>query len=301
MNENLKQAYVQLGLPETVTREELNKRFDLLLKRRRALTTEEEIAAYEADFRAYKLILDTWDEQEIQKAEDERLAKYGRFSGTASKWETFMRLYRTHVILGIIGLLIVIFGGKALYDNYQHRQYLASLPPVDAKIMFIGNFGVTDTSGKTEELEKAIIAAYPEWKRVETVMTYLPRTGEGSDSLDMNYMQKAVVELAANRPDILILDEATVKWIGGQTGFQNLEQITADGKIAADDTRMQWGVNEDTGKNELYGVDILKSPFISELPINYNAKSIIIGVLNDKDKDKMLAFVKHIAEEPPVK
>ncbi|MEK3714515.1 hypothetical protein [Paenibacillus sp. FSL R7-0333] len=301
MNENLKQAYVQLGLPETVTREELNKRFDLLLKRRRALTTEEEIAAYEADFRAYKLILDTWDEQEIQKAEDERLAKYGRFSGTASKWETFMRLYRTHVILGIIGLLIVIFGGKALYDNYQHRQYLASLPPVDAKIMFIGNFGVTDTSGKTEELEKAIIAAYPEWKRVETVMTYLPRTGEGSDSLDMNYMQKAVVELAANRPDILILDEATVKWIGGQTGFQNLEPITADGKLAADDNRMQWGVNEDTSKNELYGVDILKSPFISELPINYNAKSIIIGVLNDKDKDKMLAFVKHIAEEPPVK
>ncbi|WP_339255774.1 hypothetical protein NST69_11050 [Paenibacillus sp. FSL P2-0089] len=301
MNENLKQAYVQLGLPETVTREELNKRFDLLLKRRRALTTEEEIAAYEADFRAYKLILDTWDEQEIQKAEDERLAKYGRFSGTASKWETFMRLYRTHVILGIIGLLVVIFGGKALYDNYQHRQYLASLPPVDAKIMFIGNFGVTDTSGKTEELEKAIIAAYPEWKRVETVMTYLPRTGEGSDSLDMNYMQKAVVELAANRPDILILDEATVKWIGGQTGFQNLEPITTDGKLAADDTRMQWGVNEDTGKNELYGVDILKSPFISELPINYNAKSIIIGVLNDKDKDKMLAFVKHIAEEPPVK
>ncbi|MEK3794249.1 hypothetical protein MKX42_21150 [Paenibacillus sp. FSL R7-0204] len=301
MNENLKQAYVQLGLPETVTREELNKRFDMLLKRRRALTTEEEIAAYEADFRAYKLILDTWDEQEIQKAEDDRLAKYGRFSGTASKWETFMRLYKTHVILGIIGLLVVIFGGKALYDNYQHRQYLASLPPVDAKIMFIGSFGVTDTSGKTEELEKAIIAAYPQWKRVETVMTYLPRTGDGSDSLDMNYMQKAVVELAANRPDILVLDEATVKWIGGQTGFQNLEAITADGKLAADDTRMQWGVNEDTGKNELYGVDILKSPFISELPINYNAKSIIIGVLNDKDKDKMLEFVKHIAEEPPVK
>ncbi|WP_405111388.1 hypothetical protein MHH28_02610 [Paenibacillus sp. FSL K6-1217] len=301
MNENLKQAYVQLGLPETVTREELNKRFDLLLKRRRSLTTEEEIADYEADFRAYKLILDTWDEQEIQKAEDERLSKYGRFSGTASKWETFMRLYKTHVILGIIGLLVVIFGGKALYDNYQHRQYLASLPPVDAKIMFIGSFGVTDTSGKIEELEKAIITAYPEWKRVETVMTYLPRTGDGSDSLDMNYMQKAVVELAANRPDILVLDEATVKWIGGQTGFQNLDPITADGKLAADDARMQWGVNEETGKNELFGVDILKSPFISKLPINYNAKSIIISVLNDKDKDKMLAFVKHIAEEPVVK
>ncbi|NQX49173.1 hypothetical protein HQN87_28010 [Paenibacillus tritici] len=301
MNDNLKQAYVRLDLPETVTREELNKRFDLLLKRRRALSTDEEIAAYEADFRAYKLILDTWDEQEIQQAEDERLAKYGRFSGTASKWETFMRLYKTHVILGIIGVLVLIFGGKALYDNYQHRQYLASLPPVDATIMFIGNFGAKDTSGKTDELEKAIVAAYPEWKRVEANIVYLPRTGEGSDTLDMNHMQKAVVELAANRPDILILDEATVDWIGGQTGFQNLEPITADGKLAADDTRMKWGVNEETGKNELFGVDILKSPFISAMPIDYNAKSIIISVLGESNKDKLMAFVKHIAEEPAVK
>lgn len=301
MNEKLNQAYTRLGLSETVTREELNKRFDLLLKRRRTLTTDEEIAAYEADFQAYKLILDTWDEQEIQKAEDERLAKYGRFSGTASKWETFMRLYKTHVILGIIAVLVLIFGGKALYDNYQHRQYLASLPPVDATIMFIGNYGAKDSSGDTADLEQAIVAAYPQWKRVEATIVYLPKTGEGADTLDMNHMQKAIVELAANRPDIVILDDATIEWIGGQAGFQNLESITADGKLAADDTRMRWGTNEDTGNKELYGVDIMNSPFIASLPIDYNVKSIIISVLGEDNKDKTIEFVKHIAQEQPVK
>ncbi|WNS45950.1 hypothetical protein [Paenibacillus sp. MMS20-IR301] len=301
MNEKLKQAYSRLELSETVTREELNKRFDLLLKRRRTLRTDEEIAAYEADFQAFKLILDTWDEQEIQEAEDERLAKYGRFSGTASKWETFMRLYKTHVILGIIAVLVLIFGGKALYDNYQHRQYLASLPPVDATIMFIGNFGAKDSSGSTADLEQAIVAAYPQWKRVEASIVYLPKTGEGADTLDMNHMQKAIVELAANRPDIIILDDATIEWIGGQAGFQNLETITADGKLAADDTRMRWGTNEDTGAKELYGVDIMNSPFISALPIDYNVKSIIISVLGEDNKDKTLAFVKHIAEEQAAK
>lgn len=301
MNEKLNQAYTRLGLSETVTREELNKRFDLLLKRRRTLTTDEEIAAYEADFQAYKLILDTWDEQEIQKAEDERLAKYGRFSGTASKWETFMRLYKTHVILGIIAVLVLIFGGKALYDNYQHRQYLASLPPVDATIMFIGNYGAKDSSGDTADLEQAIVAAYPQWKRVEATIVYLPKTGEGADTLDMNHMQKAIVELAANRPDIVILDDATIEWIGGQAGFQNLESITADGKLAADDTRMRWGTNEDTGNKELYGMDIMNSPFIASLPIDYNVKSIIISVLGEDNKDKTIEFVKHIAQEQPVK
>lgn len=301
MNEKLKLAYGRLGLSENVTREELDKRFDLLLKRRRSLTGEEEIAAYEGDFQAFKLILDTWDQQEIQEAEDQRLAKYGRFSGTASKWETFMRLYKTHVIVGIIAVLALIFGGKALYDNYQHRQYLASLPPVDATIMFIGNFGTKDPSGKTGELEKAIVAAYPEWKRVQTTIVYLPKTGEGADTLDMNFMQKAVVELAANRPDILVLDEATFEWVGGQAGFQNLEPITTDGKLSADDRLMRWGVNPDTGKNELYGVDITNSPFVSALPIVHNTQSIIIGVLGEDNKDKTIAFVKHIAEEQTAK
>lgn len=301
MNDNLKQAYARLGLTETVTREELNKRFDLLLKRRRTLSTDEEIADYEADFQAYKLILDTWDEQEIQEAEDQRLAKYGRFSGTASKWERFMRLYKTHVILSIVAVLVLIFGGKVLYDNYQHRQYLASLPPVDATIMFVGNFGAKDSSGDTAALEQAVIDAYPQWKRVEATIVYLPKTGEGADTLDMNHMQKAVVELAANRPDIVIMDDATIEWIGGQAGFQNLEPITADGKLAADDTRMRWGTNEDTGKRELYGVNIMDSPFISALPIDYNVKSIIIGVLGEDNKDKTIEFVKHIAEEQAAK
>lgn len=296
MNENLKQAYERLGLPESVTREELNKRFDLLLKRRRSLSTEQEIADYEADFQAYKQILDTWDEEEIQKAEAERLAKYGRFSGTAGKWETFFRLYKTHVILSIIGLLVVIFGGKALYDNYQHRQYLASLPPVDAKIMFVGNFGVKDTSGKTEELEQAIVAAYPEWKRVEVTVTYLPKAGNGSEELDMNFLQKAVVEMAAGRPDILVMDETTIDWIGKQATLQNLEPVMADGKLATDDPQMKWAVNPETGKNELVGVDMLKSPFLAALPLNYNAKSVIIGVVGLDNNEKMTAFVKHIAE-----
>lgn len=135
MNEKLKKAYERVGLSENVSREEINKRFDLLLKRRRSKASDDERSAPEEDFQAFKFILDSLDEQEIQEAEQQRLAKYGKLSGFASKWERFMRLYKTHVIVSIIIVIVLAVGGNALYNNWQHKKYLASLPPVDAEIM----------------------------------------------------------------------------------------------------------------------------------------------------------------------
>ncbi|CAH1190420.1 hypothetical protein PAECIP111892_00170 [Paenibacillus auburnensis] len=302
MNEKLKQAYDRLGLSENVSREEINKRFDLLLKRRRSKSSDEERSAPEEDFQAFKFILDSLDEQEISEAEQQRLAKYGKLSGAASKWERFMRLYKTHVFVSVIVLIVIAFAGNALYNNWQHKKYLASLPPLDASIMFIGNFGLKDPSGKNDDLNEAIIKQYPEWKRVDASISYLPRTGEGADSFDMNFMQKAVVELAANHPDILILDKATLEWIGGQDGFQDIKSIVESGKIAKDDPRLKWGKNPDSGQEELYGVDITDSPFVAALPVNRGDEDMIIGVLADDEvKDKAIALIEHIVGEAPAK
>lgn len=298
MNEKLKQAYERLGLPENVSREEINKRFDLLLKRRRSKASDDERSAPEEDFQAFKFILDSLDQQEIEEAEQQRLAKYGKLSGAASKWERFMRLYRTHVIVTVIVLVVLAIGGNALYNNWQHRKYLATLPPLDASIMFLGNFGLQDAGGTTDALNEAIIEQYPEWKRVDASITYLPRTGEGADTFDMNYMQKAVVELAANHPDILILDEATLEWIGGQSGFQDLSSLVDSGEFAKDDPRLKWGTNPESGEEELYGVDITDSPFVAALPVNRGTEDMIIGVLGeDEVKDKAIAFIEQIAGE----
>ncbi|QSF46882.1 hypothetical protein [Paenibacillus tianjinensis] len=302
MNEKLKQAYERLGLSENVSREEINKRFDLLLKRRRSKSKDDERSAPEEDFQAFKFILDSLDEQEISEAERQRLAKYGKLSGVASKWERFFRLYKTHVIVSVIVLIVLAVAGNALYNNWQHKKYLASLPPLDASIMFIGNFGLKDPSGKNDDLNEAIIKQYPEWKRVDASISYLPRSGEGADSFDMNFMQKAVVELAANHPDILILDKATLEWIGGQDGFQDIKSIVESGKIAKDDPRLKWGKNPESGQEELYGVDITDTPFVAALPVNRGDEDMIIGVLADDEvKDKAIALIEHIVGEAAAK
>lgn len=297
MDEKLKESYERLGVDETVTNEELNARLDRVLKRRRSLTGEQEIAAYESEFQAIKLILDTRDKREVEAAEQERLAKYGSFAGTAGKWEKFMRLHKTHVLISVIVLIVLIVAGNLLYNNWQHRKYLASLPPRDAKIMIVGNFGVDDKDGETNDLAQAMIDQYPQWKRVDILLSYLPSTDGTRDTLDPNFMQKAMVEIAANHPDMLILDEATYQWIGSQPGFDSLEPLVAEGAITKDDPRLRKITIEETGKEEINAIEINDSPIYQALPLKSATEPVMIGVLTGEEGEaKMLDFVKHLAD-----
>ncbi|MFD5017996.1 hypothetical protein ACFWMP_03730 [Paenibacillus sp. NPDC058367] len=301
MNEKLKEAYERLDLPVDITREELNKKFDLHLKRRKSNSSETEAAAYEEEFLAYKTILDGIDQQEIQEAEDKRLEKWGAFSGIARKSENFFRLYKVHTFVSIVVLLVLIFGGNALYNQYQAKKYEASLPPVDVTIMFLGNYESQDPSGKDEELKQEIVNRYPAWKRVKTEVVYLPSTGgEGGGALDMTYIQRAMAMLAADRPNILILDDATFDWIGQQQGLKNLEPFVKSAGLPLDDIRLKRIKNTENGEEWITGVDITDTKFATDLPIH--SRKMIIGVFGeDEDKNKSTDFVEFLVGQMTAK
>lgn len=287
MNEKLKQAYQFLNLPEDITREELDKRFNLLLRRQRSNSTD---SSYEEEFQAFKFILDVLDQREIKEAENNRMAKWGKQANVARSIENFFRLYKLHTIISVIILIALVFGGNALYKNIQEQKYLASLPPVDAKIMFLGNFGLEDPNGEYDDLNNEIVKQYPAWKRVETNVVNLPSTGNSADTLDVIYLQRAMAELAANKPDIIFMDEATLSWIGQQKGFQDLESIISDGKLASDDIRLKRMKDEESGQPVLVGIDITDSTFASSLPIK--SVKMIAGVLADGDlKEKAIELI----------
>ncbi|MGF7048440.1 hypothetical protein J2T13_002948 [Paenibacillus sp. DS2015] len=294
MNEKLKQAYELLDLPENITREDLEKRFDLLLKRQRSSSAVGKVTSNEEEFRAFKFILDTWDQQEIKEEEDRRLAKWGRLASPARTIENFFRLYKMHTIISIIVLIVLVFGGNSLYKYMQEREYQASLPPIDAKIVFLGNYESQDPEGENDELNKAILTQYPAWKRVETSIIYLPTTGSGTTTLDMTYLQRAVAVLASETPDILIMDEAALLWVGQQEGLQDLDLVVSARKIPQDDTRLK-RVEEGHSQHEVVGIDITDTQFAASLPINF--LGMIAGVLAGEDtKEKALDFIEHIME-----
>lgn len=289
MNVKLTQAYEYLNLPEDITREELDKGFNLLLKRQRSNSAD---GSYEEEFQAFKLILDELDQREIKEAEEQRMQKWGRQANVARSIENFFRLYKIHTVISVIVLIALVFGGNALYKYNQEQKYLASLPPVDAKIMFLGNFALQDPEGNYDDLNNEIVKQYPDWKRVETNVINLPSTGNSVDTLDLTYMQRAMAELAANKPDIIIMDEATLAWIGQQSGLQDLESIISEGKLASDDIRLKRMKDEESGQQVVVGIDITDTAFVSTLPIK--SVKMIAGVLADDDlKEKAMAFIVH--------
>lgn len=289
MKEKLKQTYEYLSLPEDTTREELDRRFNLLLKRQRSNSAD---SSYEEEFQAYKFILDELDQREIMEAEDQRMKKWGRQANVARRVEDFFRLYKIHTLISMIVLIALIFGGNALYKYNQEQKYLASLPPVDAKIMFVGNFALQDPEGKYDDLNNEIIKQFPDWKRVETTVINLPSTGNSMETLDMTLMQRAVVELAANKPDMIIMDEATLSWIGQQEGLQDLKSIISEGQLASDDIRLKRIKNQESGKEIVAGIDITDTALATSLPVQ--SVTMIAGVVADDDvKEKAMAFILH--------
>ena len=162
--------------------------------------------------------------------------------------------------------------------------------------MFLGNYESQDPSGNSDHLNEMIVARYPEWKRVETSIVILPTGGAGG-TMDMSYMQRAVAILAADPPDIIIMDEGAFNWIKQQKGLQNLESIISTSSLSPDDTRLKRS-NDENGQQEVIGVDISDTSFASDLPINYATPSFIAGILaNDDTKEKAMEFVKHIIQE----
>ena len=109
--DELKAAYKRLGVPEDVTKEELDKRFDLLIRKSRSNAKtgdagKQQESEYEEDFKAIRYILNTRREKEIEEATQQGLAKWGKLGGTVRKTERFFRLYKMHVLLSLIGLEI---------------------------------------------------------------------------------------------------------------------------------------------------------------------------------------------------
>ncbi|MFD1773026.1 hypothetical protein [Paenibacillus rhizophilus] len=304
MKDEVKEAYKLLGLPEDVTKEEVNRRFDLLLKRRKSASgsgTAESgpFLAYEDEMKAYRLILDDWARTETQEAENKRLAKWGRFAGTASRLEDFFRLYKTHVLVTVAIIAVLIAGGVALQNHLEEKRIEASLPPVDLNIMFIGNYmPENDPNGDGQPLEEAILKAFPDWRRVEVQTLYIPSSNSGGGAGDMAYTQKAVAELTASPPDLLVLDKDTLPWLAQQGGLELLDetQLAKWFGSGSKDGHVRKALNVKDGIEHPYGIDFTDSALASSLPLKH--AELIAGVYGGaSNKEKAFQFLERCAAQ----
>lgn len=251
---DLNKAYEALGLPVDASREDIEHRYGLLMRQARAQQRRGEVTIDEAAVhRAYRLII---EEQRRQAIEQYELEKYGsdKRAQTAEKVDHFIHYYKFHVIFAIIALILIIMGVKSYLDKSAEKARLAALPPAEVSVIFMGHF-----AANFPDIEETLLSFFPNWLRIDAQIHYV--TVEPRDQYEIAMLQKSVITLMSERPDIYIMDRANFERVAKQGLFIPLEGIYMGGNdVLADKGNILYLRAEDDTKEHAYGVYLRNMP-----------------------------------------
>jgi len=305
--EDLKQAYAALGLPETATKEELEHRYYLLVRRARAQKMREasepldpeEVVDIDAVTEAYRFIRD----YEENKAKEEfNQQAYGKFKGMADKaqrWDHFFHYYKFHILIGIILLALIGYGIKSYADHRAEQERLAKLPPPDVTVMFYGSFFYGEGFGSdTEPLAEDIRKQIPDWKRVIANLTYIPT--EMKSEQDMALIQKGMIVMIDDKSDLFIVDKTNFNKLAPQEAFLPLDSSSdpAVQELLKSGAVLKAKTDEDPAERP-YGIDLSGTALAKSLGVNGTDGYIAAIRTHAKNVGNAAKLVQHFLNQPP--
>jgi hypothetical protein len=264
---DLKKAYEIMELPENSSIEELEKRFDILVRRMRGKTSKEETDVSEIIIKAYKTIKEFERQSTVDRYNEAKFGTNIRKKERSEKIEHFWIHHRWKVIASIAGIAVIAIVINIVIYNIK----LANLPKPALEVMMYGDYyGAND-----QDLEKAILTKYADWERVKVIINYLP--GKSASATDPAYVQKSLVVLATEHPDVYILDKATFKTMLDQNALTRLDSWKSELSTEHSADQLITGKQADDTETHLYGVDISDDPLWKSIGIPQNDKIAVLS------------------------
>lgn len=270
--DELKQAYAVLDLPEDATREQVERRYLLILKRAKANGLD--LSEYN---RAYNLIIG----HETEKASPME---------KQTKTSYFFYYYKWHVI---IAALVIIIAAVSIKGAIDRRNEEARKPPLDMSVMVFGNFFSVD--GLDPKLSENLLALMPDWQRIDAGITYVP--ADMTSPQDAALLQKGMLVMITEKMDLMILDEFNFETYSSQHAFVPLETLEIWPELEAGG-RLVMGQTEEDVTPRAYGIDITGHPVFADTNTgaSYREKKIVALRTNAPHLDKALALLKRLSE-----
>ncbi|WP_239618523.1 hypothetical protein [Cohnella mopanensis] len=277
--EELKKAYEILGLPEDATREQVENRYFILMKRARTEksrneTDDENHQALDLTEinRAYNLVLGI---------ETEKIGTMEKQSKTAH----FFYYYKFHVI---IGLIIVLVAGYMIKDGIDRRREAANTPPANLTVSVFGNFYFANG----DLLQQNMLKLIPEWKRIATTVVFVPP--ELKSPQDMAMQQKSVLLLATEINELYILDEKNFKSLAAQGAFVNLDEFAEKTGLNLPQEKIRKAQTEEDPAEMPYGIDITGNPIFKGVEVSGERQIIAVRAKETKWANTKLLLEKLI-------
>lgn len=277
----LQRAYEQLGLSPDASREAVEERYFLLLKKAK---TGQDIDV-EAVSRAYKTIVEAMRETKVQELEQQ----YYGDSVWKRKLAAFWAKHRISVIVSVALLLVAGMILHTVLDQRAKRIAEANRPPIDVYAMFVGEF----YHENHEELPDRMLADFPEWQRVDALISLAPENPK--DPFEVAALQKNVVMIMSERPDLYITDPFNFNSLMTQSAFLPLDGI-AD---RFPERLLVRGQAETDDAPRVYGIDVSDSPLFAKWGILDKGKRIV-GLRYDTERmDNAVRFIEKLIAEMP--
>lgn len=279
----MKDAYEVLGVRKGAGKDEIVKKYDILLKKYRMNKPGEvdeatEEASLEEINRAYNLLMgyDTGEAAaDGESQESGGLAK--KLNVDKKKIDNFFYYYKYHILFSIIILVAVVFTVKGCVERVNP----------DLSIAFAGNFSY----GKPEILSQKLKGNMVGVNAAEIMV--MPMS-EKMDAQQNSAMQmKAVVLMAAGDVDVFILDKASFKNYCMQGAFASLDSLADTLKIDKNKNKDFIVKPEDEKSEHLYGIDVSDTNFFDSADILGPEKVFAIS-LKTKHYQNAVLFLQQL-------
>lgn len=299
--DDLKEAYKVLGLPEDADRETVEKRYFILLRQARARQMRGEPAGAdtaadpEAIDRAYRLIKAEEERKERERLRERLYGKDEKAAERKAKIEHFFHYYKYHLLVAVLLMAAVIYGVNNWLDHRAEQRRLASLPPPDLEIHFVGAFWPIGGNLDIENMEPVMLEQFPDWQRVVARLSYVPQ--EMQTPQDFAFAQKLIIDLIQYKPDVYILDELHFSSLVSQELFEKLDDPAfGDLADAIPEAAKRLGQKENDPVPALYGVDISGSPLLKDWPLIIPDSVIAAVRVGTGRPDKAREFIERLLE-----
>jgi len=277
----MKDAYEVLGVKETASKDEIKKRYDVLLKKHRILEsagqlseTSQEVSLEDIN-RAYNLIMgyDTGEKPEGDGKNANPIFK--RLNLDEKKVNNFFYYYKVHMIVGIILVLVLAFTLKGCISKVN----------ADLSMDFIGNFNYNETDPLALKIKNDI----PGLKAAEVEI--IPLTGKLDSQQEYAFQMKAVAVLSVGDADVYIMDKTNFEKYGKQGVFSSLDNLATELNINGDTNKDCLLTSINDKSEHLYGIDVSKSSILKESGVISN--EAIAGIrLNAKHQENAVKLIK---------
>ncbi|XID95968.1 hypothetical protein ACF3MZ_16265 [Paenibacillaceae bacterium WGS1546] len=284
MEEKLKKAYEVLGLPEDATREQVEKRYYILMRKARS----EQSRANSGDDAG-----ETMNLSEINQAyntvigiDSEKIVTVEK----PTKIGHFFYYYKVHVI---IGLIVLIFAGFMIKEGVDKRREAANTPPANLSVSVFGNFYFADV----DILQQNMLQLMPEWQRIKTTLVHNPP--EIVSQHDIALQQKSMIMLMTEKDELYVLDKNNFESLAVQGVFVKLDAFAAATGIALPQDRLLFSRTEDDATDFPYGIDVTGHPVFEDVQMTPDERQII-GIRAAEEKwDDTAALLAKLLESMP--